>query len=138
VSRLVSLLALPTLRRNVFKVKPKVPCRWLAAARILFAGWIAFLSITTFAVSLGGTVADGRALPPALLPAIAGVEAAAAVAFAVSANAIALAGLCATFSAAIVLHAMLGQTAWRLYLYLTLALGFYIIDAHGTTRPRQA
>ena len=122
----------------MFRVNAKVPRRWLDTARILFAGWIAFLSVTTFVGSLGGTLADGRALPPALLPAIAGIEAIAAVAFAVSTNALALAGLCATFSAAIVLHAMLGQTAWRLYLYLALALGFHMIDARGRIPSRQA
>jgi hypothetical protein len=101
------------------------------AARLAFSAWIFLLSIgTLLEVLLRGPVSGAQGW---LVLSIAGVEAAAAVAFAVYPGGLALAGLCSSFSAASVLHIILGQTVWRLPVYIVAAVFLYWLP-HRTHR----
>jgi hypothetical protein len=101
------------------------------AARLAFSAWIFLLSAATlFGVLVNGPVPGA---PGWLVPGIAGVEAASALAFAAYPGGLALAGLCSGFSAASVLHVMLGQPIWRLPVYMLAAILLYWLQ-HRTHR----
>jgi len=98
--------------------------RVLGMARAAFGAWIFLLSALTLLHTLDKPPFAG--VPVWLVPAIAAVEAAAAAAFALRPSGLALAGLYAAFSAAAVLHIMLGQAPWQLLLYALVAAALYL------------
>lgn len=102
--------------------------RAIEIVRILFSAWIAFLGVATFFNTYSGADIHGHTLPTPLVPSIAAVEAVFAIAFAFHPGGLALAGLCASFAGAIVLHAMLGQIAWHVFVFLAITLILYLAN----------
>jgi hypothetical protein len=81
-------------------------------ARCLFGLFIFTLSVLTLLHYLAGR--DPDISPPWLVPLIAGAEAISAAAFTWRPSALALAGLCSTFSAAAAVHLARGEDPWPL------------------------
>lgn len=100
--------------------------RWLGGARVAFGLVILFLSLATLVRLVLG--AEQHFHPQWLLPALAGVEALAAIAFAFRATALSVAGLCATFLAAAGLHISQGVWPWHLAAFLGIAVLVYLLQ----------
>ncbi len=93
-------------------------------ARRLFAAWILIISAVTAFQFVGVPSAYGA--PGWLLVSIAGIETIAAAGFIWRASGLAMAGLVSAYSAAAVIHVVVGKPPYMLLAYAFLTISLYL------------